>query len=128
MGDYIELHRKKHELLEFLCMRNRHKVDGAVPVYLIDHETTTRAKENTLTTNIPESDDFILGLFWWYLGVVLYVLNVIWIDNSTGFGKSFIDAVSTISDSHEIVMLSLTFIFAIVHSGLASLRDKGVFH
>ncbi|MCD9640611.1 hypothetical protein HAX54_026017 [Datura stramonium] len=59
------------------------------------------------------------------LGVVLYALNVIWIDNSTGFGKSFIDAVSSISDSHEIVMLSLTLIFAIVHSGLASLRDKG---
>ncbi|CAN4095031.1 unnamed protein product [Withania somnifera] len=59
------------------------------------------------------------------LGVVLYVLNVVWIDNSTGFGKYFIDAVSRISDSHEIVMLSLTLIFAIVHSGLASLRDKG---
>lgn len=36
------------------------------------------------------------------LGVVLYVLNVVWIDNSTGFGKSFIDAVSSISDSHEV--------------------------
>ncbi|XP_015165262.1 15-cis-zeta-carotene isomerase, chloroplastic isoform X2 [Solanum tuberosum] len=59
------------------------------------------------------------------LGVVLYVLNVVWIDNSTGFGKSFIDSVSSISDSPEIVMLSLTLIFAIVHSGLASLRDKG---
>ncbi|KAL2470173.1 15-cis-zeta-carotene isomerase [Abeliophyllum distichum] len=59
------------------------------------------------------------------LGVVLYVLNVAWIDNSTGFGKPFIDAVSTISDSPEVVMLILIFIFGIFHSGLASLRDIG---
>ena len=36
------------------------------------------------------------------LGVVLYVLDVVWIDNSTGFGKVFIDAVSSLSDSHEV--------------------------
>ncbi|XP_038882546.1 15-cis-zeta-carotene isomerase, chloroplastic [Benincasa hispida] len=60
------------------------------------------------------------------LGVVLFVLNVVWIDNSAGgVGKAFVDAVSGISDSHEVVMLLLTFIFAIVHSGLASLRDQG---
>ncbi|KAG4157588.1 hypothetical protein ERO13_D02G071700v2 [Gossypium hirsutum] len=59
------------------------------------------------------------------LGVVLFVLDVIWIDNSTGFGKAFIDAVSTLSDSHEIVMLALILIFATVHSGLASFRDMG---
>ncbi|XP_073046622.1 15-cis-zeta-carotene isomerase, chloroplastic isoform X2 [Primulina eburnea] len=59
------------------------------------------------------------------LGVVLYVLNFAWIDNSTGFGKPFVDAVSGISDSPEVVMLALTFIFAIVHSGLASVRDTG---
>ncbi|MBA0797866.1 hypothetical protein Gohar_008522, partial [Gossypium harknessii] len=59
------------------------------------------------------------------LGVVLFVLDVIWIDNSTGFGKAFIDAVSTFSDSHEIVMLALILIFATVHSGLASFRDMG---
>ncbi|TKY47785.1 15-cis-zeta-carotene isomerase [Spatholobus suberectus] len=59
------------------------------------------------------------------LGVVLYVLNVAWIDNSTGFGKAFVDAVSTLSDSHEVVMLILILIFASVHSGLASLRNTG---
>lgn len=59
------------------------------------------------------------------LGVVLFVLDFVWIDNSTGFGKSFIDAVSRITDSPEVVMLSLILIFAIVHSGLASLRDGG---
>lgn len=59
------------------------------------------------------------------LGIVLFVLNVAWIDNSTGFGKAFIDAVSSVSDSHEVVMLTLTLIFAVVHSGLASLRDTG---
>ncbi|KAL6968249.1 zeta-carotene isomerase [Sarracenia purpurea var. burkii] len=59
------------------------------------------------------------------LGIVLFVLDVAWINNSTGFSKAFIDAVSTISGSHEVVMLTLTLIFAIVHSGLASFRDEG---
>ncbi|KAM7465769.1 hypothetical protein LguiB_013331 [Lonicera macranthoides] len=59
------------------------------------------------------------------LGVVLFILDVGWIDNSTGFGKVFIDAVSSVSDSPEVVMLLLTLIFAVVHSGLASLRDPG---
>lgn len=59
------------------------------------------------------------------LGVVLFLLDVVWIDNSTGFGKDFIAAVAGVSESHEVVMLILTLIFAIVHSGLASLRDSG---
>nr|AMJ39475.1 15-cis-zeta-carotene isomerase [Bixa orellana] len=69
------------------------------------------------------------ALSWVYftiiLGVVLFVLDVVWIDGSTGFGKAYIDAVSSLSDSHEIVMLLLTLIFATVHSGLASLRQTG---
>lgn len=36
------------------------------------------------------------------LGVVLFILDVVWIDNSTGFGKSYIDAVSSISGSPEV--------------------------
>ncbi|XAR54447.1 Zeta-carotene isomerase [Bertholletia excelsa] len=59
------------------------------------------------------------------LGIVLFILDVAWIDNSTGFGKAFVEAVSSISESHEVVMFTLTLIFAIVHSGLASLRDAG---
>ncbi|EPS70142.1 hypothetical protein M569_04619, partial [Genlisea aurea] len=59
------------------------------------------------------------------LGVVLYALNVFWLDSETGFGKAFIDLISGISDSHEVVMFILTLIFALVHSGLASLRDTG---
>ncbi|KAF5480533.1 hypothetical protein F2P56_001274 [Juglans regia] len=59
------------------------------------------------------------------LGVVLFVLDFVWIDNSTGFGKAFVDAVSGLSGSHEVVMLTLVLIFAVVHSGLASLRDVG---
>ncbi|KAK4266572.1 hypothetical protein QN277_027469 [Acacia crassicarpa] len=57
------------------------------------------------------------------LGVVLFVLDVVWIDNSTGYGKAFIEAVSELSDSHEVVMLILILIFAGVHSGMASFRD-----
>lgn len=59
------------------------------------------------------------------LGVVLFLLDVVWIDNSTGFGKDFIAAVAGVSESHEVVMLILILIFAIAHSGLASLRDSG---
>ncbi|XWS15238.1 hypothetical protein CRYUN_Cryun35bG0077500 [Craigia yunnanensis] len=40
------------------------------------------------------------------LGVVLYVLDVVWIDNSTGFGKVFIDAVSSLSDSQEVYFIN----------------------
>lgn len=36
------------------------------------------------------------------LGVVLFVLDVAWIDNSTGFGKDFISAVSSLSESPEV--------------------------
>lgn len=59
------------------------------------------------------------------LGVVLAVLDVAWIDDSTGLGKPFVDAVSSISESPEVVMLILILIFATVHSGLASVRDAG---
>ncbi|CAH1436465.1 unnamed protein product [Lactuca virosa] len=59
------------------------------------------------------------------LGVVLFILDIAWLDNSTGFGKVFIDSVSSVSESPEVVMFLLTLIFAIVHSGLATLRDPG---
>ncbi|EXC73152.1 hypothetical protein L484_000231 [Morus notabilis] len=38
------------------------------------------------------------------LGAVLFVLDVAWLDNSTGYGKAFVDAVSGISDSHEFYL------------------------
>lgn len=57
------------------------------------------------------------------LGVVLFALEVLWINPSTGYGTTFISLVSSISDSHEVVVLILVLIFAMVHSGLASLRD-----
>ncbi|XP_008810630.2 15-cis-zeta-carotene isomerase, chloroplastic [Phoenix dactylifera] len=59
------------------------------------------------------------------LGVVLFALNVLWIDPSTGFGTAFVNAVSELSDSHEVIMSILIIIFATVHSGMASLRDAG---
>nr|WEQ62892.1 15-cis-zeta-carotene isomerase [Nervilia fordii]WFJ08638.1 15-cis-zeta-carotene isomerase [Nervilia fordii] len=57
------------------------------------------------------------------LGVVLFALDVLWINPSTGYGTAFISAVSSISESPEVVVLVLILIFAVVHSGLASLRD-----
>eukprot|EP01018_Ginkgo_biloba_P035595 Gb_24507 [translate_table: standard] len=59
------------------------------------------------------------------LGVVTAVLYVAWIDTSTGYGGAFVDAISSLSTNHEVVMLILLFIFAAVHSGMASFRDAG---
>ncbi|GAB2210048.1 hypothetical protein Droror1_Dr00015301 [Drosera rotundifolia] len=59
------------------------------------------------------------------LGVVLFVLDVVWIDEGTGVGKGFVEVIARVSGSPEVAMLSLTLIFALVHSGLASLRDVG---
>jgi zeta-carotene isomerase len=42
------------------------------------------------------------------LGVVLFILNVVWINNETGFGKAFVDAVSSLSDSHEVMCMLLS--------------------
>lgn len=109
---------------------------------LLSHKLVTRvsSSEERATTQVTDSD--LVGedsatfdiqnqklSSWFYftavLGVVLSVLNVIWIDDSTGFGKAFVDSISGISDSHEVVMLVLVLIFAGVHSGLASFRDTG---
>ncbi|KAE8023065.1 hypothetical protein FH972_008817 [Carpinus fangiana] len=35
------------------------------------------------------------------LGVVLFLLDLAWIDNSTGLGKAFIEAVSELSDRRQ---------------------------
>ncbi|KAH8975392.1 hypothetical protein BDL97_01G154400 [Sphagnum fallax] len=64
-------------------------------------------------------------LFTLILGVSLTALYVLWIDPNTGYGGAFIDAVSSVSSSHEAVILIILFIFALVHSGLASLRGEG---
>ncbi|GER33233.1 15-cis-zeta-carotene isomerase [Striga asiatica] len=96
-------------------------------------EIEPQAAEDPLPLVGEDSAQFVLSQqkisSWVYfsviLGVVLYVLDVAWIDNSTGFGKVFIDALSAFSGSPEVVMLLLTLIFAVVHSGLASLRDTG---
>ncbi|CAA0819810.1 15-cis-zeta-carotene isomerase- chloroplastic [Striga hermonthica] len=96
-------------------------------------ETEPQAAEDPPPLVGEDSAQFVLSQqkisSWIYfsviLGVVLYVLDVAWIDNSSGFGKDFIDALSAFSGSPEVVMLLLTLIFAVVHSGLASLRDTG---
>ncbi|KAG6597644.1 15-cis-zeta-carotene isomerase, chloroplastic [Cucurbita moschata] len=82
--------------------------------------------EDAAVFNLSEQKLASWAYFTVILGVVLFVLNVVWIDNSAGgVGKAFVDAISGLSDSHEVVMLALIFIFAVVHSGLASLRDQG---
>ena len=44
------------------------------------------------------------------LGVVLFLLDVVWIDNSTGFSKDFIAAVSGVSESHEVNNITVLII------------------
>ncbi|XVF37126.1 hypothetical protein REPUB_Repub19eG0118700 [Reevesia pubescens] len=105
--------------IRFLARASLGETDASSdePLHLVGEDS---AAFDLRTQNIVSWVNFTV-----ILGVVLYVLDVVWIDNSTGFGKAFIDAVSTLSDSHEIVMLILILIFATVHSGLASLRDMG---
>ncbi|KAE9452865.1 hypothetical protein C3L33_15231, partial [Rhododendron williamsianum] len=96
-------------------------------------ETAKEEAEEEVVFAGEDSAEFDLGkqkiTSWIYftgvLGVVLFVLDVVWIDNSTGFGKAFVDSVYSVSGSHEVAMFMLTLIFAAVHSGLASFRDKG---
>lgn len=94
----------------------------------------TEAKEASPGGDAPVGEDsaaFELGeqklVSWVYftviLGAVLFALDVLWINPSTGYGTAFISAVSGISESPEVVVLILVLIFAVVHSGLASLRD-----
>ncbi|KAJ7514157.1 hypothetical protein O6H91_23G031000 [Diphasiastrum complanatum] len=59
------------------------------------------------------------------LAVVSAVMYIAWIDPSVGYGGHFIRALSSISSNHEVVMLMILFIFALVHSGMASFRDEG---
>jgi zeta-carotene isomerase len=56
------------------------------------------------------------------LGVVLVLLDLVWIDNSTGLGKAFIDTVSELSDSHEVSSL---FFFFFCLPPVCLLREKG---
>ncbi|WOL02509.1 15-cis-zeta-carotene isomerase [Canna indica] len=92
--------------------------------------------ENSVSDEAPVGEDSAAFEFgeqklssWAYftviLGTVLVALNVLWINPSTGFGTAFIDAVSGLSESPEVALLMLILIFALVHSGLASLRDAG---
>ena len=41
------------------------------------------------------------------LAAVLVALNVLWIDPGTGVGTKFLDAVASVSDSHEVRTLCL---------------------
>ena len=41
-------------------------------------------------------------LFTAILGVVLAILYVVWIDPETGYGSAYIDAISSLSSSHEV--------------------------
>lgn len=90
-----------------------------------EEEDIVQVGEDAASFNLFEQKISSWVYFTGILGVVLFALDALWIDSSFGFGygKAFIDSVSGLSESPEIVMLTLTFIFAAFHSGMASLRD-----
>ncbi|KAH7573352.1 hypothetical protein ACOSP7_006978 [Xanthoceras sorbifolium] len=90
-----------------------------------EEEETVVVGEDSAAFNLADQSISSWILFTLILGSVLFLLQVAWIDNSTGLGKPFIDIISSFSDRHEVVMLILILIFATVHSGLASLREVG---
>lgn len=79
-------------------------------------ETAKEEAEEEVVFAGEDSAEFDLGkqkiTSWIYftgvLGVVLFVLDVVWIDNSTGFGKAFVDSVYSVSGSHEVSFLLFT--------------------
>ncbi|CAL9121457.1 unnamed protein product [Musa acuminata var. zebrina] len=85
----------------------------------------SRVGEDSAAFELGEQKLSSWAYFTAILGAVLVALNILWINPSTGFGTAYIDAVSGLSPSPEVVLLLLIVIFAIVHSGLASLRDAG---
>ncbi|KAI0492657.1 hypothetical protein KFK09_026933 [Dendrobium nobile] len=115
----------------------------ATPKYstnLLRFRSETRAVGGTEVQESSAGDDALVGedsaafelgeqklASWVYftviLGAVLFALDALWINPSTGYGAAFISAVSSISESPEVVVLILVLIFAVIHSGLASLRD-----
>ena len=48
------------------------------------------------------------------LGVVLTILNFIWIDPRTGYGNAFIQAISSLSDNHEVCQNSVCEIICLI--------------
>ncbi|CAL0328027.1 unnamed protein product [Lupinus luteus] len=109
----------KFRLVPPTSIKNTHAEDSNVS------SSTTLVGEDSAVFDLEQQKLSSWIYFTAILGVVLFILDVAWIDNSTGFGKPFVDALSQISNSHEVVMLMLILIFAGVHSGLASLRDSG---
>lgn len=101
------------------CFSNLLRSNSKAPIYCRKFVARTSIGENESESEKElgfvgeDSAVFELGKqkvsSWIYftaiLGVVLYVLNVAWIDNSTGYGKAFIDAVSTLSDSSEVLFI-----------------------
>ncbi|CAM9661079.1 unnamed protein product, partial [Phaeothamnion confervicola] len=60
------------------------------------------------------------------LGTVLAALYVLWIDPTTGFGDDFVRALESVSGGDsQVTIVLLMGIFAVCHSGLASLRPLG---
>lgn len=83
----------------------------------IDDEVLVTEGEDSAVFQLAKQSVVSWAYFGVILGVVLFVLDFIWIDSSTGFGKAFVDSVGTLSESHE-VFSSSSYNLARVHSFL----------
>lgn len=63
--------------------------------------------EDSAAFDLSEQSIYSWIYFGGILGVVLFLLDVLWIDNSTGFGKDFIAAISGASESQEVNNLTV---------------------
>ncbi|XP_024389087.1 15-cis-zeta-carotene isomerase, chloroplastic [Physcomitrium patens] len=90
-----------------------------------DIEQPVLVGEDAAVFNVKSQKATSWIYFFLVLGTVLAILYYIWLDPNTGYGGAFIDALSSLSSNHEIVMLAILAVFALVHSGLAGLRASG---
>lgn len=72
-----------------------------------DESPATFVGEDSAVFELPKQKIASWLYFTVILGTVLLLLDVVWIDNNTGFGKAFIDAVSGLSDSHEVSLFTI---------------------
>ncbi|CAM6101695.1 unnamed protein product [Calypogeia fissa] len=98
---------------------------GDAPQMVSEDESNGLVGEDAAVFNVEEQQTSSWVYFSLVLGVVLAILYVTWLDPNTGYGGAFINALTSLNSSHEVVMMEILLIFALVHSGGAGFRATG---
>ncbi|CAM6106693.1 unnamed protein product [Calypogeia fissa] len=98
---------------------------GDAPPMVSEDESNGLVGEDAAVFNVEEQQTSSWVYFSLVLGVVLAILYVTWLDPNTGYGGAFINALTSLNSSHEVVMMEILLIFALVHSGGAGFRVTG---